>query len=41
MAKNNLKASAASSQAVHHIYSSIFLVAYLLIGFIPNWGAVD
>ncbi len=41
MAKNNLKASAASSQTVHHIYSSIFLVAYLLIGFIPNWGAVD
>lgn len=41
MAKNNLNTQQASDQAVQHIYSSIFLVAYLLIGFVPNLGAVD
>ena len=30
-----------NSQTVHHLYSSTFLIAYLLIGFIPNLGAVD
>ena len=41
MAKNPKSSAPASSQTVHHIYSSILLVAYLIIGFVPNWGAVD
>ena len=41
MAKNNTPPNQSNSQTVHHLYSSAFLIAYLLIGFVPNLGAVD
>ena len=41
MAKNNTPPKQSNSQTVHHLYSSAFLIAYLLIGFVPNLGAVD
>ncbi|MDC1472559.1 O-antigen ligase family protein [Flavobacteriaceae bacterium] len=30
-----------NSQKLSHLYSSAFLIAYLLIGFVPNLGTVD
>ena len=41
MAKNSSPSHKTNSQTVHHLYSSAFLIAYLLIGFVPNLGAVD
>ena len=41
MTKTSKPSEKASEQTVHHLYSSVLLVAYLLIGFVPNLGAVD
>lgn len=41
MTKTSKPSERTSDQTVHHLYSSVLLVAYLLIGFVPNLGAVD
>jgi len=41
MVKTSKSSKTASGQTVHHLYSCVLLVAYLLIGFVPNLEAVD